>query len=136
MDKMERREPDLALSPFSLTLCRGGFMATIPVKDSSTHPPETVEQRFHRLANEWQTAVAHHSSTSLRNNHPAYRDIIHLGPEVVPFLLRDLEVNNTHWFSALREITGANPLPESAAGNVPQMVEAWLRWAKDHGYQW
>jgi hypothetical protein len=97
---------------------------------------ETVEQRFRRLAAAWQAAVAYQSSTTLRNNHPAYQEIIALGPDVVPLLLRDLEENQTHWFAALREVTGANPIPESAAGNIPKMVEAWLRWAKDNGYRW
>ena len=90
---------------------------------------ETVEERFHRLAGAWHKAVAYHSTTTVRNNHPAYREIISLGPSVVPLLLRDLEDNHTHWFCALREITGADPIPESAAGKVPQMVEAWLHWA-------
>jgi hypothetical protein len=58
-----------------------------------------------------------------------------LGPAVVPLLLRDMEQNHTHWFCALREITGANPVSPSA-GDIPQMVEAWLRWARDNGYRW
>jgi hypothetical protein len=112
-------------------------MSTIPAKPvPAPEPTESVEQRFRRLAAAWEKAVAHHSSTTLRNNHPAYQEIIRLGPDVVPFLLRDMEEHETHWFAALRQITGANPIPESAAGNVPQMIEAWLRWAKDHGYRW
>jgi hypothetical protein len=99
-------------------------------------PQETVAQRFLRLADEWKRAVAHHSSSTIRNNHPAYRAIIALGPDVVPLLLRDMQDNRTHWFVALREITGGNPIPESAAGNVPLMVEEWLTWAKENGYQW
>jgi hypothetical protein len=112
-------------------------MASIPLDQTSARQPaETVEERFHRLAATWRKAVAHHSSTSVRNNHPAYREIINMGPGVVPSLLRDLEENHTHWFCALREITGADVIPESAAGNVAQMVEAWLRWARANGYQW
>ena len=88
------------------------------------------------IAATWQEAVAHHSSTTVRNSHPAYREIIRLGPQVVPLLLRDLQANHTHWFCALREITGANPVPESAAGNIPKIVDAWLRWGREHGYQW
>jgi hypothetical protein len=57
-----------------------------------------------------------------------------MGPAVVPLLLRDLEENRTHWFCALREITGANPIPGPAAGNITQMVEAWLQWARKNGY--
>jgi hypothetical protein len=97
---------------------------------------ETVEERFRRLAAAWHKAVAHHSSTTVRNSHPAYREIIGMGPDVVPLLLRDLEANHTHWFCALREITGIDPIPESAAGNIPQMVEAWVRWARENGFRW
>jgi hypothetical protein len=112
-------------------------MASIPTRQTPGKPPaETVAERFRRLAAAWQQAVAYHSSTTVRTNHPAYREIIGLGPEVVPLLLQDLAANHTHWFAALREITGADPIPESAAGNIPQMVESWLRWAKDHGYRW
>ena len=70
------------------------------------------------------------------SRHPAYQEIIGLGPAVLPFMLRDLQENERHWFAALRTITGANPIPPAAAGNVPQMVEAWLKWARDKGYRW
>ena len=110
-------------------------MASLPVKEIPP-APASVEERFRQLAAAWQDAVAHQSSTTLRNNHPAYREIVELGSEVMPLLLRDMQENHTHWFSGLREITGAAPIPKSAAGNVPQMVAAWLSWAKDHGYQW
>jgi hypothetical protein len=97
-------------------------------------PAETVEDRFRRLAAAWHKAVAHHSSTTIRNSHPAYQEIIGMGPPVVPLLLRDLEENQTHGFCALREITGANPIPVPAAGNITQMVNAWLQWARENGY--
>ncbi len=112
-------------------------MASIPIKQiPPTLSTETLEERFRRLASAWHKAVAHQSSTTVRNNHPAYQEIISMGPGVVPLLLRDLEENHTHWFAALRQITGASPVPEPAAGNIPLMAEAWLSWAKDNGYQW
>lgn len=109
----------------------------MPVKQTTPTPvAETIEERFRRLAADWHDAVAYQSSSTVRNNHPAYREIIALGPQVLPLLLRDLEDHHTHWFCALREITGADPIPESAAGNVARMVEAWLSWARQNGYQW
>jgi hypothetical protein len=112
-------------------------MATIPTKSSSVaQPTETVEARFRRLAAAWEQATGHLSSMTAASNHPAYQEIIHLGREVIPHLLRDLEDNETHWFIALRQITGINPIPPSAAGNVPKMIEAWLQWAKDNGFRW
>jgi hypothetical protein len=112
-------------------------MSTVPTKQTPATPPlVSIKEEFQRLAAEWDKAVAYHSSTTVRNNHPAYQKIIGLGPAVVPLLLRDMEENHTHWFYALRQITGANPIPPSSAGNIPQMVEVWLRWARDNGYQW
>ncbi len=112
-------------------------MATVPIQDTPAKPQEeTVEQRFFRLKEAWHRAVAHHSSSTIRNNHPAYREIISLGPPVVPLLLRDMQEHNTHWFAALSAITSADPVPEEHAGKVRAMVEDWLHWAKEHGYRW
>ena len=88
------------------------------------------------MAAAWHKAVAHHSSSRIRDNHPAYQEIIGLGQAVVPLLLRDLEINRRHWFTALAVITGADPIPEEDAGNIPRMAEAWLRWGRENGYRW
>lgn len=111
-------------------------MATTPVKPTPGTVQETVEERFRRLAAAWHRDTDYLSSMDDADSHPAYQEIIRLGPEVVPLLLRDLAENHTHWFGALEAITGARPVPASAAGNVPRMVEAWLHWAKVNGYQW
>ena len=107
-------------------------MATTPVKST----PETVEQRFGRLDSAWHRDADYLSSMEGAASHPAYQEIIHLGAPVVLLLLRDLADNHTHWFAALEAITGARPVPSSAAGNVPGMAEAWLRWARDNAYRW
>jgi hypothetical protein len=111
-------------------------VATVPTKPSPAQPAETVEARFRRLVAAWEQATAHLSSMTAASKHPAYQEIIAMGPAVMPYLLRDLEDNETHWFVALKAITGADPIPPSAAGNVPKMIEAWLQWAKDKGYRW
>ncbi len=111
-------------------------MASIPLKQTPDAPPaETLEQRFHRLAATWDEATAYLSSMEEASKHPAYQEIIGMGQAVVPLLLRDLQEQHRHWFIALRQITGAQPIPKEAAGNVPQMVEAWVRWGKDNGYR-
>jgi hypothetical protein len=112
-------------------------MASIPVSPTpAAQPAETVAERFRRLADVWHRETDFLSSMSEADRHPAYQEIIHLGQPVVPLLLRDLEEHHTHWFEALHRITGANPVPPSAGGNIPRMAEAWLRWARDNGYQW
>ena len=111
-------------------------MTNVLTKQLPTPPQETVEEQFCRLANAWQVAVAHLSSSTKRDTHPLYREIIALGPPVVPFLLRDLESNQRHWFTALSVITGADPIAEQHAGNIQRMADAWLEWGKKEGYQW
>jgi hypothetical protein len=80
---------------------------------------EALEAKFQRLAGTWRRATGHMSSMSSAANHPAYREIIAMGVVVVPLLLRDLEDNQSHWFIALRQITGADPIPPESAGNIP-----------------
>lgn len=109
-------------------------MSTAPVKPTPDAPAETVAERFRRLAAAWHKDTDYLSSMDDAESHPAYQEIIRLGPAVTPLLLRDLAENHTHWFAALEAITGARPA--SAAGNIPVMAEAWLRWAKDNGYRW
>jgi hypothetical protein len=107
-------------------------MASIP----ETARTETVEEKFQRLAAVWRAETAYFSSTTQMFGHPAYQEIIGLGPAVVPSLLRDLQKEPDHWFAALRTITGAQPVAPEDRGRIDKMAEAWLRWAKEHGYQW
>lgn len=60
--------------------------------------------------------------------HPAYQQIIGMGPDALPLILRDLADEPAPWFWALRAITGEDPVPEAERGDVDRMVEAWLSW--------
>ena len=111
-------------------------MATASTEAVFPRNPETLEERFERLADEWQSAVAHFSSSSKRDNHPIYKELIAIGPPIIPLLLRDLGTTQRHWFTALRTITGANPVPQEDAGNIRKMIESWLNWGKSQGYRW
>ena len=111
-------------------------MSTIPTTPiSQPGQAETVEERFRRLATAWQDAVWFSSSPPEKCSHPAFRAIIGMGEEVVPLMLREMEEEPQLWVWALPEITGANPVPASDAGNIAKMNEAWLRWGKEHGYR-
>jgi len=111
------------------------MMASLPAKQPPA-PPESLAERFRRLAALWHQDTDFLSSMEESSDHPAYQEIIGLGPAVVPLLLRDLELNHTHWFDALQAITGADPVPASTGGNIAKMAEAWIHWAKDQGYRW
>ncbi len=114
-----------------------GFQVVIkPAKQEVVSSENSLEERFRRLSAIWQRDTAYLSSMTDASNHPAYQEIIGLGPAVIPLLLRDLEAHHTHWFAALHALTKAEPICAKDAGNIPRMVNAWLVWAKDHGYQW
>lgn len=89
---------------------------------------EYIEATFHKLANEWEEETSSTSSLSALAAHPKYRDIVDLGRDVVPFLLRDLRDRGRFWFPALYEITKVKPFDASDERRFSRMKEAWLTW--------
>lgn len=101
--------------------------------DAAQHgTDEGLRVIFEELVASWSSATAHLSSPSKLIEHPAYRQIIGLGASVLPFLLRDLAESGRFWFPALNAITGENPVPDDAAGEIERMVEAWVGWGRAH----
>ncbi len=95
---------------------------------------EMVRARFHRLAAQWREECQLLSSTTAKAMHPAYQQIIGLGPEALPLILKELAETPGHWFWALKSITGEDPVPPADVGNIRRMTEAWLKWGRAHGY--
>jgi hypothetical protein len=112
-------------------------MSTVPAKPTpAPGPGESGEEKCRRLATAWLTETAYISSSSDLVAHPAFQEIVGMGPAVIPLLLRELENGTGHWHRALRRITGVDPVPPSDRGNIAKMAAAWLRWGKEQGYQW
>jgi hypothetical protein len=112
-------------------------MSTLPRKPApATQLPESVEQRFRRLEARWLAETGHLSSSTKITTHPAFMEIMGLGQEVVPLMLRDLEVRPRLWVWALPTITGADPVPAPDRGNIAKMSDAWLKWGNANGYKW
>ena len=97
---------------------------------------ETPVQKFQALATTWRNEAQALSSVTQMAMHPAYQQIIGMGPIVIPLILRELQDKPDHWFWALKAITGVDPVKSSERGRVKQMAAAWLRWAKEQGYSW
>lgn len=95
-----------------------------------------VEAEFHRLEEWWNRETRYLSSLTEAFKHPAYRAIVALGPAVVPVLLRQLEKDPDWWFGALKELTGANPIPLDHRGNLSAMAADWVAWGRSNGYSW
>lgn len=96
-----------------------------------------VERKFRALVAAWKAGVLGSVSSSLSEMfaHPAYRQIIAMGRPAVPLLLAELGREPDWWFAALKEITGADPVPAASRGKLPEMTAAWLNWGRANGYQ-
>ncbi|HKI38296.1 MAG TPA: hypothetical protein VKA46_40985 [Gemmataceae bacterium] len=114
----------------------GNTERTAPTARPGSGPVPTLEEKFQQLAAIWRAETCYLSSTTAMVNHPAYQEIIGLGPSVVPLVLRELEQRPAQWFSALRALTGADPMDPADRGKVRKIADAWLRWGRANGYQW
>lgn len=103
---------------------------TVMVLPNATN---TLEAEFARHEKKWKKDTRFVSSLHDKYLHPSYARIIGLGVPVVPYILRGLERESDDWFYALRSVTGENPVPMSAAGNVPKMADIWLTWGRKRG---
>jgi hypothetical protein len=95
--------------------------------------PPGLEKDFRHLAITCKSETALLSQIEGKARHPAYRQIVAMGQRVVPFILRELQRDPGHWFRALREITGEDPVPEEHAGDIQAMADDWVNWGKKKG---
>jgi hypothetical protein len=101
-----------------------------------TRQRESLESRFQRLAQAWRAAVGPTSSLTQMAMHPAYQQIIGMGRDAIPLLLRELEREPDHWFWALKAITGVDPVDPGLKGRLDEMAGAWLKWGKEQSFRW
>ena len=102
-------------------------------KATETAEPEA---RFNELAGQWLKDAAFHSNPAIIARHPAYREIIAMGKQAIPFILEEMAQKRSrpHWFQALHDITGMTPAPEEVRGKVEEVAAAWLKWGQEQGY--
>jgi hypothetical protein len=102
----------------------------------SDAPPtdEDARAEFERLARQWKEERGPTSSARRMAAHPAYRAIVAMGKTAIPLLRAELETEPDHWFVALHELTGADPVPKETRGRISEMATAWIRWGKENGF--
>lgn len=93
-----------------------------------------LQEKFNRLHKAWNKETMMTSSMHKIIENQNYQEIIKMGEVVLPFIFKSLQAEPDHWFHALREITGDNPINPEDAGRLHKMTESWLNWAKEKGY--
>ena len=94
----------------------------------------TIATKFNRLTSVWRRETSGYSLLNRIVDHPAYQEIIEMGEVALPLIFSDLQQEPDYWFTALRKITGANPVPETDRGQLSAMRDHWLRWGRENGY--
>ena len=76
--------------------------------------------------------------------HPLYDELLEMGPDIVPALLRRLDdfedgddMSIWNVFAALRSLTRAGALiPDEHAGRLYEVIYDWLEWGRKQGIDW
>lgn len=121
-----------SLAPGCVTSAYGALAGTAHV--SVIHGGNPLQHTFRRLRDEWREATEFVSSSTQLTSHPAYLQIIGLGSPAIQLILSELESEPDHWFTALEAVTGENPVPADALGDLRRMSDAWLAWGRANGY--
>jgi type I restriction enzyme M protein len=112
--------------------------AKIRALRSSDNPPIVpastpgLETEFKAHVEKWRKDTRHTSSLSKMTGHPSYRRIMGMGRDVLPLLFKELNERHDHWLIALNAITGEDHAPTGTG--FEEAIEAWLAWAREHGY--
>ena len=101
--------------------------------DAADIEPADLE-RFQELADQWEEETFFLSRSDHAIAHPVHQEIINLGQPVVPLILERMRSRGGHWFEALQQITGEDPISPADYGNIAAMQNSWLQWGEDLGY--
>jgi hypothetical protein len=90
---------------------------------------------FQEWADAWLEDTKWHSSISAMTRHPAFAQIVGLDRTAAKLILERMAGGDVrlHWFPALRDIAGTDPVPAYERGLVPDMTQRWLEWGKAEG---
>jgi len=106
-----------------------------PIPQDLNQINPAAEEKFRQLARQWYEETMKLSSTQQITSTFSYMALCAMGKEILPLIFKEIEKGAGHWFTALRAINyPENPVEPKDAGNRRKMAEAWLQWARIHGY--
>ena len=100
-----------------------------------------LEKKLCKLDNTFYKETAHLSIKEDKKSYPSYRNILKLGEEIIPILLKDLnkkkDIDKAFycWDVVLCDLVKEPPkIPQKYAGNMQKILEYWVKWGKDNRY--
>ena len=91
-------------------------------------------ERFRELAERWEKETFFMSNSKHMIEHPAHQEIVRMGEPAIPLILERMQSHGGHWFYALYQITGVNPIAPEDRGNIPAMEASWIEWGNRNGF--
>lgn len=92
--------------------------------------PWTDRTAFKENYARWLQDSLFDSLPARMRRHESYKAIVGQGDRVVPLIASELRREPSFMFLALEEITGHDPVPEEAEGDLVATVAAWLTWLR------
>lgn len=92
-----------------------------------------LEIKFLMLAQKWYEETRFFSFAQDREKNESYQAILAMGKEILPFILKEMQNKGVLWFSALRAISGENPMKPEHKGNTEKIKQDWIAWGQKKG---
>lgn len=86
------------------------------------------ENTFNTLAEQWKRETGMFSISQQKMSHIAYLDIIGMSWRAMPFLIKEIQKGQAHWFPAMRAIAGVDRPAENEVKSFQDAVNVWTKW--------
>jgi hypothetical protein len=109
------------------------YLSEKPLRIRVAEDLDAIEN-VNRLAAQWEKERPRGADAHESIDTPAYAAIIKMRYRAIRPLLLILRRKPDHWFYALNQITGHNPVPPQSEGRLNEMADAWINWGRERGY--
>jgi hypothetical protein len=109
-------------------------MPTVAPAKAVVDKRSAIQAAVQRNFAEWMDGVGISSDGTVIISHPAYKRIVSLGQDAIPFILKNIQQKPSLLAWALFDITKENPVRPSDYGKLDKITKAWVKWGKKNKY--
>lgn len=95
---------------------------------------ERLKHKYEHYYSMWFEATAHYSVTNDKLKHPTFKEILKLGPQIIPIILENMRNGKYIFFEALIILAKENPIKPEHLGDIEKMTQDWIDWGMEKGH--
>jgi hypothetical protein len=99
-----------------------------------TSSPADFINSFYAVLRRWRSETAIYSDPDKITGHPSFSALVKNAVLVTPLIIEDLRTKPSLLVWVLDDAFTDKPYPKSSTGNIREMANAWIAWAKNHGH--